>query len=194
MGSKKFVQKPNYCKISIVQTAGSFELYVPPLGFQPAILFILVFAIFWNGFILIWTLAASQAPFPGNIPFMLFSLPFWGVGLFLAYTCLFCFYGKTYIHMDRQVVNYAQKIFGRRVSKQESILTYEIRKLTLIRKHWYKDSDGARQEKPAELRIEGGGQKISLGGTGGGIDDEATIDWLAYEISEWLDLPLEVIE
>jgi hypothetical protein len=194
MGSKKIIYKPSYCKVSITQTADSFELYQPPFGFHPSMLFILGFAIFWNGFILMWTLAASQIPFPGNIPMMLFSLPFWGVGLVLGYSCLLCFYGKTYLQMDRQVVNYVQKMFGRKVSKQKPILTHEVRKLTLIRKHWYKDSDGDRQEKAAELRIEGGGEKISLGGNGGGIDDDATIDWIAYEISEWLDLPLEVVE
>ena len=92
------------------------------------------------------------------------------------------------------MVSYVQRLFGRRVSRQKSVLPQEIRQLLLIRRHWYKDSDGDRQEKPAELRIEGGGQKIILGGKGGGIEDEETIDWLAYEISEWLDLPLTVIE
>jgi hypothetical protein len=53
-----------------------------------------------------------------------------------------------------------------------------------------KNGDGALQEKSAELRIEGSSQKIILGT---GSDDEATIDWLGYEISEWLDLPLEVV-
>jgi hypothetical protein len=194
MGSKKIVQKPSYCKISIIQTADSFELYLPPFGFYPSMLFILGFAIFWNGFILVWTLGAAQIPFPGNIPMMLFSLPFWAFGLVLALTCLWYIYGKTYLYMDRQVVNHIQKLFGYKVSRQKPIPTHEICKLTLIPKHWYKDSDGNRQERPAELRIEGAGEKISLGGTGGGIDDEATIDWIAYEISEWLDKPLKVIE
>jgi hypothetical protein len=196
MGSKKFAQKPSYCKISITQTADSFELYVPPIGFHPAAFAILGFAIFWNGFILMWTLGAAQAPFPVNIPFMLFSLPFWAVGFSLAYVCLFYVYGHTYLYMDRQVVNYVQKMFGYKVSRQKPILTHEIYKLTLIPKHWAKDSDGDRQEQPAEMRIEGGGQKISLGGkvaTGSGLEDEATIDWIAYEISEWLDKHLEVI-
>jgi hypothetical protein len=194
MGSKKIVQKPSYCKISIVQTADSFELFLPPFGFNRSMLFILVFSIFWNGFISIWTLMAARTPFPGNIPLLLFSIPFWAVGLLFAYACLFCFYGKTYLYMDRKMVSYIQKMFGRKVSKQKPIFTHEIRKFTLIRRHWSKDSDGDRQEKAAELRIEGGGEKISLGGNGGGIDDEVTIDWIAYEISEWLDLPLEIVE
>jgi hypothetical protein len=193
MGSKKIAQKPSYCKVSITQTADSFELYLPPFGYHPSMMIILGFTIFWNGFIFVWTVTASQAPFPTNVPFMLFSLPFWMVGFFLAYACLFCFFGKTYLQMDRQVVNYTQKIFGYKVSRKKPILTHEIRRLTLIPKHWYKDSDGDRQERPAELRIEGGGEKISLGGTGGGIEDEATIEWIAYEISEWLDKPLEVV-
>jgi hypothetical protein len=194
MGSKKIVQKPSYCKISITQTADSFEVYQPPFGFHPSMLFILGFAIFWNGFIFIWTLMAARVPFPGSIPMMLFSLPFWAVGLFLLYICLFCFYGKTYLQIDRQVVIYIRKLFGYKVSKQPPILRHEIHQLILIRKHWTKDSDGDRSEKLAELRIEGGGQKITLGGTGGGIDDDATLDWLAYEISEWLDFPLKVVE
>jgi membrane protein implicated in regulation of membrane protease activity len=193
VGSRRIAQKPSYSKVSITQTGNSFELCVPPVGFHPAMFVILGFAIFWNGFMFVWTIGVSQAPFPVNIPFMLFSLPFWAVGLFLAYGLLFCVYGHTYLYMDRQVVNFTQKMFGYRVRKQKPILTHEVYKLILISRHWTKDSDGDRQEQPSELRIEGGGQKISLGGQGGGIEDEATIDWIAYEVSEWLDKPLEVI-
>jgi hypothetical protein len=194
MGSKKIVQKPSYCKLSITQTADSFELYQPPIGFHPSVLLVLGFAIFWNGVICVWTIGAAHIPFPANIPMLLFSLPFWAVGLCFGYACLFCFYGKTYLQIDRQVVIYIRKLFGYKVSKQPPIPRYELRKLTLIRRHWTKDSDGDRSEKPAELRIEGGGEKISIGGAGGGIEDDETIDWLAYEISEWLDFPLAVVE
>jgi membrane protein implicated in regulation of membrane protease activity len=193
-GFQEVAHRPTHCNISVTQTADSFDMYQPPFGFHPSMILLLGFAIFWNGFIFVWTMMAARAPFPANVPFALFSIPFWIIGLLLIYTVLFCFYGQTYLHIDRQTAIYSQKLFGHAMNKPKIILTHKIHSLILIRKHWYRGSGGHRQERPAEIRIEGSGQKISIGGSGGGIGDPETIDWLGYEISQWLNLPLKVVE
>ncbi len=189
----QIAEKPPYSKIKLTKRPSSLSVYIPPIGFQPSLLFLMGFAAFWNGFLVVWTSMAARAPFPGNLAAVAFSIPFWGIGLFLAYALLFCFCGQTYLHIDNQAMDYVKTLFGQRVSRQKPILRRSIQRLTFIPKHFYRDSDGDRQEQPAELLIGEGPQLVRLGGARGGIEHEAEVYWLAYEISEWLDISLETI-
>jgi hypothetical protein len=191
----KLAEKPATSKIQLVKKPTSLSVYVPPLGFHPSMGVIIVFATFWNGMVLIGLSSALRHPqFPTSLLILLFMTPFLAIGGFLVFACLFCFFGQTYLQIDQRTIHYVRLLFGQRVSRLKPLPTNEIQRLTLIRKHWYRDGDGDRREQPAELRIGIGIHKISLGGTGGGIDDEAAIDWLGYEISQWLNMPLEIIE
>jgi hypothetical protein len=189
----QIAEKPPYSKIKLTKRPSSLSVYIPPFGFHPSLLFVMGFAAFWNGFLLVWTSMAARAPFPGNLAAMAFSIPFWGVGFFLVFALLFCFYGQTYLHIDHQVVDYVKTLFGQRVSRQKPIERRYIQRLTFIPKHFYRDSDGDRQEKPATLLIGEGVRIMRLGGVRGGIEHEAEVYWLAAEISEWLDISLETI-
>ena len=71
------VGKPAGSKIKLTKNEDILEITISPAGFQPSMVFIGFFATFWNSFILVWTIGALSAPFPGNIPFALFSLPFY---------------------------------------------------------------------------------------------------------------------
>lgn len=189
-----FGKQPFGTKIRLTKSGDLFEVYIPPLGFHPGILVMAPFAIGWNAFIAAWTLGASQIPFPINIGFMLFSLPFWAAGGFLAYGCLFILYGKTYFRIDRHEVCLTKTIFGIKISRESPQPKREITKLIFTRKHFARDSDGDRVERPAAFKIEIGAKSIQLGGMQGGIEHEAEMEWLAYEIGEWLDQPLTIIE
>ncbi len=186
-----FGKQPFGTKIKLTKSGDFFEVYIPPLGFHPVILFIAPFAIFWNGFIAVWTLGASQIPFPINIFFMLFSLPFWAAGGFLAYACLFILVGKTYFRIDRHEVCLIKTIFGIKISREPPEPKREITKLIFTRKYTTRNSDN---DRPAALKIEIGTKSIQLGGVQGGIEHEAEVEWLAFEIGEWLDKPLTIIE
>ena len=105
MKTTDFGNKPFGTRIQLTKSGDFFEIYIPPFGFHPVILFIAPFAVFWNWGIAQWTLLASLVPFPGNIFAMLFSIPFWSAGGFLAYICLFTLWGKTYFRIDRHEVS-----------------------------------------------------------------------------------------
>jgi hypothetical protein len=174
-------------------------VYIPPYGYNLAILCLLGFVILWTFGIFQWTwIVAALVPSPINVPFLLFSLPFWGIGLFLVYICLFVCFGKTYLYIDRQMVSYVRLLFGQRISQQKPVPTREIRYLTLIREHLYQDSDGNTKTRIAELRLEGHSQKISLGTEQldglQDVSDSESIEWLAHEIREWLNLPMEIVD
>ncbi|WP_310488915.1 hypothetical protein [Chamaesiphon sp. VAR_69_metabat_338] len=186
--------KPFGTKIQLTKSGNFFEIYIPPMGFHPVLLFIAPFAIAWNSFITVWTLMAAQVPFPGNIFLMMFSLPFWVVGGCLAYACLFTLCGKTYLRIDSQEIYLIKTLFDRKVSRERPEPRQEITQLIFTREHFDRDSDGDRVSKPATMKIELGVKSIQLGGMQGGIEHESEMEWLAFEVSEWLDKPLKIIE
>jgi eukaryotic-like serine/threonine-protein kinase len=55
------------------------EIFIPPLGWSLELIPFLGFALFWNSFVLFWTIGAAQA----SVLFALFSTPFWIVGIFM---------------------------------------------------------------------------------------------------------------
>jgi hypothetical protein len=191
MRTVDFGNKPFGTKIQLTKSGDFFEAYIPPVGFHPAILVVAPFAVFWNGFIAIWTLMAAQVPFPGNILAMMFSLPFWAVGGFLAYACLFILCGKTYFRIDRHEISFVKTLFGQKVSRELPEPKREVTKLIFTRQH---PSRNNSEDTPAALKIEIGAKSFQIGGVQGGIESEAEVEWLAYEVGEWLDKPLTIIE
>ncbi len=195
----EFGAKPAHSKIKLTYNDDALSVYIPPDGCNLGSLFVLGFVSFWLSGVFQWTrLVAFMLPFPINMPFLLFSLLFWGPGLLFLYISLFTCFGKTYLHIDRQMVSYVRFLFGQCISKQKLVPTREIRYLTLIKEHLEQDSDGDTKIKIAELRLEGRSQTISLGPVPhNGIQDfsdSESIEWLAHEIREWMNVPMEIVD
>jgi hypothetical protein len=189
-----FGKKPDRTKIQITKGGELFEVYIPPIGLHPILLFIAPFAVIWIWGIAQWTLLATLVPFPGNIVAMIFSLPFWAAGGSLVYICLFTLYGKTCLRIDRPEISLIKTIFGIKINREVPQPKHEITQLIFTREHFDRDSDGDRVNKPATLKIELGAKSMQIGGMQGGIENEAEMEWLAFEVSEWLDKPLKIIE
>jgi hypothetical protein len=157
--------KPFGTRIQLTKSGDFFEIYIPPIGFHPIVLFIAPFAVFWNGFIAVWTLMAAQIPFPANIFAMAFSIPFWSAGGFLAYICLFTLFGKTYFRIDRHEVSLVKTLFGQKISREPAEPKREITRLILranipvriiMRTHWLRSrlKSGQNRFKLADLKVE----------------------------------------
>ncbi len=189
-----FGNKPSGTKIQVTKSAEFFEIYIPPFGLHPVLLFIAPFTIIWNWGITKWTLLATLLPSPVNILLMIFSLLFLAAGGFLVYICLFILFGKTHFRIDQYEVSLIKTLFGQKVSRKNPESKCEITKLVFTREHFYLDSDGDRVNQPADLKVEIGTKSFQLGGVQSGIKQEAEIEWLAFEVSEWLDQPLTIIE
>lgn len=58
---------------------GNVELTLPKRGFYSGLIPLIIFGVFWIGFIAFWTIGAAR----GSIIFALFSLPFWCFGIML---------------------------------------------------------------------------------------------------------------
>ncbi len=132
----------------------------------------------------------SLGPFPVNIPFALFSLPFWGAGFFMVYTFLFHLFGRIRLRLNQEQIALSWELLTFQFHRPCPSPRQSISKLVYIPQHFTKDSEGNRVDVPAQLDIWSGIYKYRLGGTSGGIKYEAELEWLANELSDWLGLPI----
>lgn len=186
---KLLVRKPAESKIQLTKDEDSLEILIPPLGFRPSMVFVGLFAIAWNSFILFWTIGALSAPFPMNIPFALFSLPFWGVGSFMAYTFLLSLFGNIRLILNHKHIKLTYELFGFKYNRPQPSARQNITKLVYTPKHLTKDSSGDKTQVSAQLEIWAGVRKYQLGDITV-IQSEAELEWLASELSDWLNLPI----
>ncbi|MBF2021133.1 MAG: serine/threonine protein kinase [Hydrococcus sp. C42_A2020_068] len=180
------ISQPFGSKILLYKDSEKFELIVPAEGFHPGLVFLGAFAIAWNSFIFFWTSMALTAPSPGNLFFALFSLPFWAAGISMILKILFSLFGRNILHIDREKISLAKELFGFRYRQSRSFPRQAINKLQRTNLSYTKDSDGDRVSIPPSLIIWAGTQKYRL-------DfplSEPELDWIAYELSDWLGLPI----
>ncbi|MEH2437314.1 MAG: serine/threonine-protein kinase [Nostoc sp.] len=182
--------KPDGSKIQLTKNWDSLEIIIPPAGFHPSIVFTGVFAIAWNSFILFWTIGVLSAPFPINIPFALFSLPFWSAGFLMVYKFIFNLFGRICLRLNAEQISLSRELFSWNFERPRPSPRQSVNKLVYIPKHFTKDSEGTRVAVPAQLYICSGLQKYQISGNDVGIKSEVELEWLAHELSEWLGLPI----
>jgi hypothetical protein len=191
MKTTDFGKKPVNTRIALTKNGDLLEIYVPPIGFARSLSFIdpafMLTTIFAIGFALVFAVGSPASP----RVLMSYFLPFLAsaIGIALLILC-----PKTYLRIDRNEIRLIQTLFSHKISNRRSMPNLEVTIITFERKHKYKDSEGDLVNKNASLKIETGTDSIALGGIYTGITDEAELEWLAYEISEWLDKPLTIIK
>lgn len=185
-------KKPVGSKVELTQDVHALEIVVPPIrvstGGLFGIVFIGAFAIAWNSFLIAWCGMALAAPFPINVVFLLFSLPFWAAGATMVGGVLFGLFGRVRLGLTLEEISQHYEIFGLRRAVAPSSQRHEITKLEITKTYFTKDSDGDRVEHKPELLIWAGTRKYGF--FGGGTLSPPELDWLSQEISHWLDLPI----
>ncbi|MEN9223218.1 MAG: hypothetical protein Q6M04_12355, partial [Thermostichus sp. BF3_bins_97] len=166
----------------------TFQVVIPARRIDGLVL--LPFAIAWNSFITFFTLmSVGFTPFPVNVVFGLFTLPFWTVGLGMVGGILYGLFGKALLHIDRERVGLTHEVFGLRFRKVPLSWRRDIDRLELVPRHTKRDADGDRVEVTPQLNIWAGNRKYELGA---GIPlQEPELEWLASELSRWLQVPIE---
>jgi hypothetical protein len=182
--------KPVGSKIQLTKNWDYFEILIPPTGFKPSMVFTGLFAIAWNSFILFWTIGALSAPFPLNLPFALFSLPFWGAGFFMISTLLMGLFGNIRLRLDHQQIALLYELLGFKFHRPRPASRESITKLVYTPRHFTKDSDGDKTPVPAQLEVWAGVKKYPLTVNSGAIQSEAELEWLAHELSDWLGMEI----
>ncbi|MEM9923318.1 MAG: protein kinase [Cyanobacteria bacterium P01_D01_bin.50] len=182
--------QPRGSRISLHKQEDNLEILIPPIGFHKSLLFLGLFTTAWNSLTLLWTVGAvSSGVFPINLLFVFLSLPFWGSGLFLIYSCLFSLFGKIRLSLNKERITKIYELLGFKFQRPNASYKKDIHKLTYIPKHFVKDSEGDKTEVFAQLIISTGIRKYKLQ-DGGAIASESELEWLASELSDWLNLPI----
>ncbi|QSJ17257.1 serine/threonine protein kinase [Nostoc sp. UHCC 0702] len=181
--------KPVGSKIQLIKNSDFLEIIIPPGGFDASIILTGLFAIAWNSFILFWTIGALSAPFPINIPFALFSLPFWGAGLYMLNGIIFPWFARIRLHLNQEQIALTYELFGLKFHRPRPSPRENITKVVYTPKYFTRDSDGDRSEVPAKLEIWVGVKKYQLGTTGA-IKSEAELEWLTDELKHWLGIDI----
>ncbi|MFB2897697.1 serine/threonine protein kinase [Aerosakkonemataceae cyanobacterium BLCC-F50] len=184
-------KKPSGSKVILNKKADFLEINISA-GLQPHILFFSWFAIAWNSGVFLWTITVLfAAPFGMNLFFILFSLPFWGVGIGMILEIIFSLFGKSVFHLNQQEISLIYKLFGLKLKFRPGISTLfsfkfnprsmpreEINKLELVY---------LAEGNLCAIAIWAGMQEYQFGH---GLTPPE-IEWLAAEISDWLNLPIQ---
>ncbi len=130
----------------------------------------------------------------GDWFFLLFSLPFWFVGLGMLFGLNYSV--LIYSLKGKEI----KKIIPITIDSQGFLLTYQekmarkINKLVIDGSYHTKDSDGDQVYVPMTLTIWAGIKKYTIGGREASnllaYLSEPEIEWLASELSQWLGIPI----
>lgn len=191
------VGKPLGSKVLLNKDIDSLEILIPAKGFSLGILMTTGFAIAWNSFILLWTAGMLLVPFPANLLFLLFALPFWLVGLTMVKEILWSLFGQVHLSLNRQQIYLIYNLLGFKYSRLHPARTADITKLEYIKKDFKYNSEGVLVAIKPRIVIWVGTHKYELGNSSNsdqsGLDDNLTkpeLEWLAHELSDWLEMPI----
>jgi serine/threonine protein kinase len=121
--------KPSGTRVQLSRSRRRLSLQIPPVGFRGESVGIAFFALFWNGFMFMWTSGAiaGDAPFF----FVLFSIPFWIIGGTIAWRLLEAIAGNCSLEVAGDRYTLTRDMFGwKRVKEGPATDLYEANLVT----------------------------------------------------------------
>jgi len=107
------IELPSDSKIRIEEGEGRLKICIPAAGLSnPAAIGLGGFSLFWLSFVAFWTFSAAAIGAP--IFFVLFSLPFWAVGVAMVRGSLVSMLRRTELVLDRETgLDLTERFLGR---------------------------------------------------------------------------------
>jgi len=174
-------RQPAGSRIQLHKSEQTFQVVIPARQTDVLLLLSIVSSITFSAIMLV-----GLVPFPGNLVFGLFMLPFWTVGLGMVGVILYGLFGKVHLRIDTKYIRLAHEVFGLRFGNVPPSRRWDIDRLELIPRHTRRDSDGDRVEVSPQLNVWAGNRKYELKDL-----QEPELEWLAAELSRWLQIPVE---
>ncbi|MDB9539026.1 serine/threonine protein kinase [Anabaenopsis tanganyikae CS-531] len=179
--------KPVGSKIQLSQDWDHLEILIPSAGWKFSMLFSGLFGmfLFFGGFV-----GTIGGLFTINFFVALQGLMLWGMGYFILYYCLFdSLFRRTRLRFDEQQMTFTDELFGFKWHRFLPAPRENITKIAYIPRY-VEDAMGDILH-PAKLEIWVGVTKYPLSVNHGAIQSEAELEWLAHELSHWLNIPIE---
>ncbi len=181
--------KPFGSKILLHNTPAMLEILIPPRGFHLGLIFPIVFLIFWDFFCLSMLIATQT-------PFILLHL---GAGMLLSWSILFTVFGKRRLRITPAEISLSSEIFGLKCYGASTAPRQYISQIEITHTSYAQDSKGNPVEVPPAINIWSGIKKFNLGSgdkfsmnffTSSPNLSTPELLWLAQELSNWLNLPI----
>jgi hypothetical protein len=182
------VAKPAGSKVRVTNTRQMFEILIPPRGFHLGLIPSIAFAIAWNSFLVMWYGIAFFTWNSGGWFSALFAICHLNVGLGLIWSILFTLLGKVRLRITQSEIFLRAEILGLRCLPSLTAARENITKIELCPLSYNRDSEGGNVAVPPQINIWAGTKKFSLGG--GDSLTAPELDWLAQELSNWLNFPI----
>ncbi|PMB44409.1 serine/threonine protein kinase [Fischerella thermalis CCMEE 5330] len=186
--SLAIAKKPVGSKVKLTNTREMLEILIPPRGFHLGLIPIIGFAIAWNYFLVMWYGIAFSMWSSGGLFAALFAIFHLGVGFYLIWTILYTLFGQVKLRITPQEISLTRELLGVKCPPVLSAARQDIVKVELTRLSYKRDPEGGNVKVPPQINIWAGIKKFELGG-----GDRLTIpelDWLAHNLSSWLNLPI----
>ena len=196
------VGKPAGSEVQLTKNQDFLEIIIPPVCSECSIVFYsLCFGTFFSSsasLSLLYFIGLSYSHFLDNIVLTIglltmqaaLHLPFLIGGFSLIYSALYHLFGSSGIHIDQQQITVYNLLWKWKTPRSRSAFRKNIHKLVYTPQYYTKgEKRYGHQEQilvPAQLVIWAGSEKFELCV----IKSEAELEWLARELSQWLDMPI----
>ncbi|NEQ40960.1 MAG: serine/threonine protein kinase [Okeania sp. SIO3I5] len=183
------ITKPYGSKVQVTKTIEMLEIFVPPRGFHLGLIFLILLKIPMCIPIFVGyrqALANWLNPDGWFMAFFLFLLL--GANLGMIWIIIFTLFGTFKLCITQSKISRFLEIFGLRYRGTLTASRQNITKIELTSVSYEIDSEGDTFEVPPEINIWAGTKKFTLNNDIGLTPPE--LDWLAQELSCWLNLPI----
>ncbi|MDH6098551.1 serine/threonine protein kinase [Anabaenopsis sp. FSS-46] len=187
--------KPVGSKIQLSQNWDHLEILIPSAGSQFSGLFGGLFgfgalgALFGMFLFFVGFEVTIGGLFPINFLGVLVGLMLWGMGYYILYHLFHSLFRRTRLRFDEQQMTFTYELFGFKWHGFPPAPRENITKIAYIPR--YVEDAMGDSVQPAKLEIWVGVTKYPLSVNDGAIQSEAELEWLAHELSDWLNIPIE---
>ena len=179
--------QPVGSRVVLTKKHNYLEIIIPPKGFSCGLLFLIGWAVLLNRFLVNWYSNAILSWSSGGWLAAFFALPFLAIGLGMIIAILLALFGQIRLYLDREQIALSYQLFGLKYHSPRPAPRQQIIKLERTRTFYKEGGEGYVVVKP-QINIWAGIEKFEIGG--GGLLSKPELDWLAHELSNWLELPI----
>ena len=175
--------KPSNSRIILTKEEKYLDIFIPPKRFDFGLLAMVGFVIFLNKSVLFDAPEEISIWNQKNLTLILSLLIYLGMNIWLIVGVLLILFLETRLYLDEEKISLSYKLFGFNFGFPLSAPRQNIIKLERTKR------DG-NEEIPTKhyLNIYTETQKFTISGKW--LVSENELDWLAYELSQWLKLPI----
>jgi hypothetical protein len=179
--------QPADSRIRLIKTKSLFEMSLPPVGaFLPKVLLAIALDILFLGILRLLFIQVDI----GLLVFALTSL-FWLIGFRLTYRSIIDIFGRFRLTIDTTTVSFTVELLGLKLHRPKPFPKAAIRRLVYIPQHAARDTRGRVVVIPPQIMLRFQAfPAYEMNAIDLGLNN-AEMEWIAHELSEWLGLPID---